>query len=219
MILKELRHPSVVPIYAAGALWLICCLFLPMYRLWHYLIYGALTVGGYFLTKHFFPGTVEQVALPQAPPDSGDPEVDALIEKGRGQLERLRALGAEVESPDLRRRAQSLEALGGRIFQALEEDATRLGRTRRFLSYYLPTTVSLLERYRALERQQTPGEHITSTMESIQKMLDKVELAFRRQLDNLYENEAMDVTADIQVLQRMLETEGLLDEEQKPDIL
>lgn len=216
--MKEIRHPSVIPVYAAGGIWLICCLFLPMYQLWHYLLYGALTVGGYFCIKHFFPGTVERVESPQAPPDSGDPEVDALIEKGRGQLERLRALGAEVESPALRQRVEHLETLGGKIFQALEADATRLGRTRRFLSYYLPTTVSLLERYRTLERQQAPGENITSTMENIQEMLDKVELAFQKQLDNLYENEAMDVTADIQVLQRMLETEGLLAEEQTPDL-
>ena len=95
---------------------------------------------------------------------------------------------------------------------------SRLGQTRKFLNYYLPTTVSLLQRYRALERQQAQGENITSTMEKIQDMLAKVETAFQKQLDNLYENQAMDVTADIQVMQRMMESEGLLAESQKFDI-
>ena len=164
--MKNIRHPSVIPIYTAGGIWLLCCLFLPMYQLWHYLLYGVITLGGYFLMKRFFPGTVEEVELPQAPPDSGDPEVDALIEKGRGQLEQLHTLG--TQSPSL--------------------------------------------------RQQAQGENITSTMEKIQDMLAKVETAFQKQLDNLYENQAMDVTADIQVMQRMMESEGLLAESQKFDI-
>lgn len=214
--MKNIRHPSVIPIYTAGGIWLLCCLLLPMYQLWHYLLYGVITLGGYFLMKRFFPGTVEEVELPQAPPDSGDPEVDALIEKGRGQLEQLHTLG--TQSPSLRQQVEALETLGGKIFQALEEDPSRLGQTRKFLNYYLPTTVSLLQRYRVLERQQAQGENITSTMEKIQDMLAKVETAFQKQLDNLYENQAMDVTADIQVMQRMMESEGLLAESQKFDI-
>lgn len=209
--MKKIIHRSVIPIYAAAGVWLLCCLVLPMYRLWHYLVYGAVTAAAYFGARHFFPGTVEEVELPQAPPDSGDPEVDRLIVQGRGQLAELKTLGAAVGSPVLRERVDALEVLGGKIFTALEEDTSRLGRTRKFLNYYLPTTVELLRRYRGLEAQQARGENITSTMRKIEQMLDKVETAFRKQLDSLYEAEAMDITADIQVMQQMMAAEGLLE--------
>lgn len=208
--MKKIIHRSVIPIYAAAGVWLICCLLLPMYQLWHYLIYGVVTVGAYFAVRHFFPGTVEEVELPQAPPNSGDPEVDQLILKGRAQLQELGTLGDAVGSAALRGHVDALEMLGTKIFAALEEDTSRLGRTRKFLNYYLPTTVNLLRRYRALEMQQAEGENITATMEKIEDMLGKVETAFRKQLDNLYEAEAMDITADIQVMQQIMASEGLM---------
>lgn len=218
--MKKIIHRSVIPVYVVAAVWLICALFLPMYLLWHYLVYAAVTVAAYFVARHFFPGTVEEVELPQAPPDSGDPEVDALILRGRDQLKELDGLGNAVKDPTLRAHVAALEVLGNKIFAALEEDTSRLKRTRKFLNYYLPTTVTLLRRYRALERQQAEGQNITSTMDKIEEMLGKVEAAFQKQLDNLYEAEAMDITADIQVMQQIMESEGLLTaEEQKHDTI
>ena len=218
--MKKIIHRSVIPVYVAAGVWLLCCLLLPMYLLWHYLVYAAVTVAAYFVARHFFPGTVEEVELPQAPPDSGDPEVDALILQGRERLQELKTLGDAVKEPGLRAHVDALEILGNKIFVALEEDTSRLNRTRKFLNYYLPTTVTLLRRYRALERQQAAGENITSTMDKIEEMLGKVEAAFQKQLDNLYEAEAMDISADIQVMHRIMESEGLLPaEEQKHDTI
>lgn len=211
--MKKIKHRSVIPIYAAAGVWLLACLLLPMYRLWHYLLYAAVTVGTYFAARHFFPGTVEEVELPQAPPDSGDPEVDQLILAGREQLADMQQLGNTIGNPRITGQVEALEVLTGKIFTALEEDTSRLSRTRKFLSYYLPTTVNLLRRYRALEQQGAAGENITTTMEKIEEMLGKVRLAFEKQLDNLYEAEAMDITADIQVMQQVMAAEGLFENE------
>lgn len=209
--MKKILHRSVIPIYIAALVWLVACLAFPMYRLWHYLIYGAAAVAAYAVARCFFPGTVEEVELPQAPPDSGDPEVDQLIVAGREQLAAMRQMGDTIENCTITETVEVLEALTGKIFLALEEDTARLGRTRKFLNYYLPTTVNLLRRYRALEQQKAAGDNITATMHSIEGMLEKVHLAFEKQLDNLYEAEAMDITADIQVMQQVMAAEGLLE--------
>ncbi len=209
--MKKVKRRSVIPVYAAAGVWLLCCLLLPMYALWHYLAYGLAAAVAYVGFSRIFPGTVEEVELPQPPPDSGDPEVDQLILRGREQLAELKDLGDQVNSPELRRRVDVLEELSGKIFTALEEDTSRLGRTRKFLNYYLPTTVSLLRRYRALERQKAEGKNIATAMERIEEMLGRVETAFRKQLDNLYEAEAMDISAEIQVMQQMMAAEGLED--------
>lgn len=211
--MKKIIHRSVIPVYAAAVVWLAACLVLPMYRLWHYVVYGAVTVAVYFAARHFFPGTVEEVREPEAPPDSGDAEVDQLIMTGRQQLAEMRQLGDAVDSPEISAQAEELAALTGKIFSALEEDTSRLGRTRKFLNYYLPTTVKLLRRYRMLEQQRADGGNITETMHKIETMLQTVRLAFRKQLDNLYEAEAMDITADIQVMQQVMAAEGLLESE------
>jgi hypothetical protein len=66
-------------------------------------------------------------------------------------------------------------------------------------------------RYGTLEQQKVQGENITKTMEKIQTMLQTVEVAFQKQLDHLYQAEAMDISADIAVMQQMMAAEGLLE--------
>lgn len=216
--MKRIRHKSVIPIYIAAGVWLICCLLLPMYKLWHYLVYAAVAAGAYFLGQRLFPGTVEEVPEPEKAPDSGDQEVDRLILEGRQELKKLRALGDAIRETRVTAAVEELENLTEKIFAALEKDTSRLSRTRKFLNYYLPTTVRLLERYQELERQMAQGENIDQAMGRIEEMLEKVRTAYQKQLDSLYEADAMDITADIQVMERIMASEGLLEHEQTDTI-
>ena len=53
------------------------------------------------------------------------------------------------------------------------------------------------------------GENIRAAKARIEGMMDKVVEGFEKQLDRLFEVDTMDVTADVEVLERMLEKDGL----------
>ena len=55
------------------------------------------------------------------------------------------------------------------------------------------------------------GENITSAMARIEGMMDKVVEGFEKQLDQLFQGDAMDITTDVEVLERMLAKDGLAD--------
>ena len=57
------------------------------------------------------------------------------------------------------------------------------------------------------------GENISSTMFDIEAMMQTIASAFEKQLDNLFENEALDISTDISVLETMLQQEGLTGEQ------
>ena len=78
-----------------------------------------------------------------------------------------------------------------------------------FLSYYLPTTLKILRAYAQLEDQEVNGENISAAMERIENMMDKVVEGFEKQLDQLFQGDALDITADVEVLERMLAKDGL----------
>ena len=78
-----------------------------------------------------------------------------------------------------------------------------------FLSYYLPTTLKILRAYAQLEDQEVEGENITAAMERIEGMMDKVVEGFEKQLDQLFQGDALDITTDVEVLERMLSKDGL----------
>ena len=46
-------------------------------------------------------------------------------------------------------------------------------------------------------------------MQKIEDLLDKVIVAFQRQLDALFESDVVDITADIRVMEQMMASEGL----------
>ena len=51
-----------------------------------------------------------------------------------------------------------------------------------------------------LQNQSVKTENITEGMQKIEDLLDKVIVAFQRQLDALFESDVVDITADIRVM-------------------
>ncbi len=58
-------------------------------------------------------------------------------------------------------------------------------------------------------QRSVDGENISAAMERIEGMMDKVVEGFEKQLDQLFQGDALDITADVEVLERMLAKDGL----------
>lgn len=93
----------------------------------------------------------------------------------------------------------------GKIFAHVTANPRKLSRARRFVNYYVPTTIKLLNAYDRMGSQGVEGENIGGTMRKIEDILDTIVTAFEKQLDNLFSEEAMDISADITVLEGMIE--------------
>ena len=102
-----------------------------------------------------------------------------------------------------------IERLTTQIFGCVKEHPEKLKQIRQFLNYYLPTTIKLMEQYVTLQNQSVKTENITEGMQKIEDLLDKVIVAFQRQLDALFESDVVDITADIRVMEQMMASEGL----------
>ena len=75
----------------------------------------------------------------------------------------------------------------------------------------LLTTLKILRAYGQLEAQEISGQNIAAAMGRIEGMMDKVVEGFEKQLDLLFQGDAMDITTDVEVLERMLAKDGLSD--------
>ena len=82
---------------------------------------------------------------------------------------------------------------------------------RKFMNYYLPTTLKLLDSYALLEAQGIEGENITASKAEIERTMDTLIAGFEKQLDRLFSSQAMDITADVEVLEGMMAQDGLGD--------
>ena len=221
---KSQKKRSVIPIYAIGAVWLLYAGKLDTFRgivscaVVSAIVYGILRIvlrGKKTDTPEEAPAAAPepQPAKPEPQPqpeaDKLPPELQSVIYQGKTSIAKTRQLNDEI--PDERMSAQIdlIERLTTQIFDCVKEHPEKLKQIRQFLNYYLPTTIKLMEQYVKLQNQSVKTENITDGMQKIEDLLDKVIVAFQRQLDALFESDVVDITADIRVMEQMMASEGL----------
>ena len=140
----------------------------------------------------------------QQPSSGGQREDDILRE--------IRQINDEIDDEVMSAKITRIEDITGKILAYQKSHPNREGKLRPFLSYYLPTTLKILRAYAQLESQGVEGENITAATQRIEGMMDQVVAGFEKQLDRLFQDDAMDITSDVQVLENMLKKDGLSDD-------
>ena len=147
-------------------------------------------------------------AAPKASEPVTEPEKDNE-DRYKAILKEIRKLNDDIPDEGVSKRIDEMEDLTSRIFRAVQEKPEKEPQIKSFMSYYLPTTLKLLGTYADFEKSGASGENIQSTKAEIERILETLVDGFRKQLDKLYESEAMDISSDIDVLENMLRRDGL----------
>lgn len=123
-------------------------------------------------------------------------------------LARIRELNDDIDDPTVSEKIDQIEELTRKIFKLVEEKPELQSQLQSFLSYYLPTTLKLLNSYAYFEDQGIKGENISAGMKNIEETLDMLISGYQHQLDKLFEADTLDVTTDINVLEQMMKADG-----------
>lgn len=132
-----------------------------------------------------------------------------ILAEGRQYIQKIREANDALPEEDISQKLQQLETIIGKIFACVEQRPQKLPEIRRFLNYYLPTTLKLVTAYREFSEQPVQGDNINNAKNTIKQTLDTVNDAFAKLLDGLYQDEVMDISSDASVLESMLAQEGL----------
>ncbi len=124
-------------------------------------------------------------------------------------LTEIRAVNDAIDNEKMSAQIDRIGVITAKILDYQKSHPEKATQLHSFLSYYLPTTLKILRAYGHLEDQEVAGENITAAMGRIEGMMDKVVEGFEKQLDLLFQGDAMDVSADVEVLERMLAKDGL----------
>jgi len=222
--MEQARKGSVIPFYAVAAVWIAYAVLFDLYLPVHFLT-AAVVSGGVFLLLRAFCGGTEPAPVkaeekkPEAkkPETTGNPELDKMIADGDKAVGEMRRLNDAIQDPKISAQIDRLEAVSLQIFAAVREDPKKLPQIRRFMDYYLPTTLKLLNAYDRMGAAGVSGENIGGTMKRVEEMMDTIVVAFEKQLDALYGADALDLSTDMTVLETMMAREGLAGEQMKAE--
>lgn len=131
------------------------------------------------------------------------------IEEGNRYIEAVRRANDAIPGEEISEKLYRLEALIRKIFEVLKQKPEQLPKLRKFMQYYMPTTLKLVQTYQELDAQPAAGENIQQSKAEIEKTLDTINLAYEKLLDSFFEDAVMDIKSDITVLETMLAQEGL----------
>ncbi len=136
-------------------------------------------------------------------------EQKAFLKEGEGYLKQMRDLDVAIDDEEVSAKIVQIQGVVERILARAAEAPELIDSLPRFMNYYLPTTIKLLAAYDNLEEQPVQGGNIASSRREIEQTLDVLQAAYEKQLDEMFQDMAMDVSSDISVLQAMLAQEGL----------
>ena len=225
--MSYVKKRSALPVYFIGGTWLLWALLAPLYRPTHYIMAALASFIACHVGKMLFPdrGYEVQDAPPsvqqaqaqprpqpkqeQKPKSTGNPEIDALLVERDRAVGEMRRLNDSIKDVKISAQISHLEVTTGKIIDAVVEKPAKLPQIRKFMNYYLPTTLKLLNAYDRMDSTGVSGANIDGTKGKIEEMLDTICVAFSRQLDALYGEEALDISADIKVMEQMLQQEGI----------
>lgn len=142
---------------------------------------------------------------------TGDPAVDEMILRGQQLLQQVRGENDRLPDPEISEQIDTVEAIANQIFNAVIDQPKKAQQIRRFMDYYLPTTLKMLTAYRRMEEGNVSSEAADDARERIRNSLNLVIEAFTKQLNKLYEDDALDINTDIDVMETMLRQDGLID--------
>lgn len=136
-------------------------------------------------------------------------DANAILSKGRSHLMELRRLEMRVKDRRIRTLSEEICRCIDRILRTLKEQPEDIPAVRQFFNYYLPTLGSILLKYVRLEESGVPAAEIT---ENTVSCLNDIRSAMEKQYANLFEDDMLDLSVEMEALTITCKRDGLLDD-------
>ena len=223
---RRRRGSILPPVYVFAILWLFSAAVFPLYEMWGLILtLGLCTFGAYIAGRISARRAMkkEQAAAEEAAAKAAEeakkkpvqkksygPEIDPIIEEGNRALSEMGRLYMSIKDPEVRSKINEIMRITDKITQDAIDDPKDIPQIKKFMNYYLPTTLKLLNAYDRMSSLGIEGENLDKSMKSINEMLDAAIVAYKKRLDSLFANQALDIETDIEVMNTMLAREGLV---------
>ena len=178
----EKRTKSAWPILICGAVWVTGAILLPIYRLWAFIVVAVVSVAVYLILRKAIPDNVKLISVPTSFA-TGDGDLDKALAEAEQLTLELNRLNDDIPDKALTAAIDRMSAASDSIIAELTKHPDKAKTARRFLNYYLPSSVELLRSYADTLKVEDAGEHQVTIRREIEEKADTVAAAFENQLD------------------------------------
>jgi len=146
-------------------------------------------------------------------PLTGDKIADAVITTGQDMLNTIKKENAAIPDQELTEQMNNLYVKCEQIFRTVSETPSKAPQVRKFMNYYLPTTLKMLANYRTMQQRGVSYGEMKEARETTVHGMNLILTACQKQIDNLHRENMLDISTDIEVLEQMLKRDGFMENE------
>lgn len=146
-------------------------------------------------------------------PLTGDTIADQVITTGQDMLETIKKENAAIPDQELSEQMNNLSIKCEQIFRTVSESPAKAPQVRKFMNYYLPTTLKMLANYRTMQQRGVSYGEMKEARDTTVHGMNLILTACQKQIDNLHRDNMLDISTDIDVLEQMLKRDGFTDNE------
>lgn len=142
-------------------------------------------------------------------------ELSLVIENGEKYISEIESVNYSLHGNNICTKLNEMANITRNIIDNVRKNPDNLPLVKKFFNHYLPISLKLIYSYRELNTQTIEGENIRKAKNEIENSIDLINTAFRKLLDNLFEDVVLDVSSDISVLETLFTQEGLTEDDFK----
>lgn len=146
-------------------------------------------------------------------PLTGNQEADNVILRGQEMLKTIREENSAIPDETLSAQMDTLADKCDQILRTVSEAPSKAPHVRKFINYYLPTTLKVLANYRTMQQRGVSYSEMSQARDSAVRCMNMVLTACQKQIDALHKENMLDISTDIDVMEQMLKRDGYVDNE------
>lgn len=137
-----------------------------------------------------------------------DIESEKTVREGIEKLRNIRNLTLKITSNDVAKEIQDICKTGADIFEYIRKNPDDLKKARQFINYYLDTTEKIVNRYVELSAAKDKSSDVDASLKKVEETLASIDATYKKQLNNLLEDDILDLNTEIKVLETTMKMGG-----------
>lgn len=136
-----------------------------------------------------------------------DDDTREIIANARKINSNILGMINKVEDDGLKQNIREIYRISNKIISAVVKEPKKMKRVQTFFDYYMPETYKILQKYDEIENQRL-GDASKQFMEKTRTMIAKIKDTFNEVLTSLYQDDMVDVDAQMKVFDSVIKSEG-----------
>jgi 5-bromo-4-chloroindolyl phosphate hydrolysis protein len=138
--------------------------------------------------------------------------INEKLVNGKNKIAVVKYYSQNIDDRAMKDKLKKICDSGEWIVNYLRKNPEDIQTSNKFLNYYLDTTLNIVKKFQALEKGKGFTQEQLAQLDKAKKVIDTIGESFEKQVSKIVEDDFMDLSVEMEVLEKTLKSEGMLDE-------